>query len=997
MLKKIAFLLLVFLPAFAYSQTIYSFQHWADGGQFDKRIYLPHDSTNGTSDIIFIGGSIFGLGTDGHYHNISGGGTSGPTTVPWDSVTDKPNISAVGLTGQWLDILNKPTLIQNFATNAVHNDTTYNYPSWIMKLAWATLYQAPDSNTYGYHTLGYYWGLFGVRAQADWTQSDNTQPDYILHKPTLGTAAALDVPATGNASSTQVVLGSDTRLGAGGSGGSDSNSAYYRQASVVNVATGMLKRNLVWTQLGTSITEIEHIFEQNMKVNELGPRIGLEGVGFVAPNLDVYGPYNMSTSTLAGSGFVDSVTTESLNGFARWGDASSTPMTYQVLTAASSPYGDANFSQITVYYLQQPGGGSFTLTHNGTGHTVSTAGTKSIQSYVLSGITDTVATQEFTYGVTTTGTVGVMLEGFSLDRPGVLGAKVNRVGHSGWKAIDYMNLNPTIFHDMLVAIGGDVVTIELGTNEQFVPYDTAAYRVLVDSFYLRVKAALPNCTVIFTGQHSPSHTNRKWGATPYNNELKALADKYNAAFLNDSTIYGTFDDMSRAGDIQVDSIHQTYQGGRKYTDALVALFPSFAQTLPLPYFYTPIHMQVGTYAPLLYNNNNMLLMSQLGIDGIDISATIHTLDTLDMTGGSDIELDFHPASHVVHLRNDGGNGHIEQDFGGDVYADHSGVGLYLHGLHDTISGAADTPDVHIGTPSPRVGITIGKGVDPNGRYLDIGNHDNLGYDLPMYIQADARNPGIIDGGHAHLHILRSYVGLFGNYFGNTPAWEMSVNDDYKEIVRFDTGHYANDGSQTKDLELRSKHEGGDVDVVNAILWGRDGNLTMGITDSSHHNYKIWVEGGISTDTFNLRAPDSVDVPTGGFLFRDAASGTVKVTPAPAGTGNNYTPSLSNTLNITTSSLINATWTKNGNIVHVKISANVTPTALGMPTGLSVALPATEGTMTGVYVGFGVQIGTPVVSGYTILSGTTGATSAEFSWLANSTSSVQVIFDIDYSL
>ena len=48
--------------------------------------------------------------------------------------------------------------------------------------------------------------------QANWTQTTSTALDYIKNKPTLGTASAKDVPASGNASTSQVVLGSDTRL-----------------------------------------------------------------------------------------------------------------------------------------------------------------------------------------------------------------------------------------------------------------------------------------------------------------------------------------------------------------------------------------------------------------------------------------------------------------------------------------------------------------------------------------------------------------------------------------------------------------------------------------------------------------------------------------------------------------------------------------------------------------------------------------------------------------
>lgn len=51
-----------------------------------------------------------------------------------------------------------------------------------------------------------------VNVQSDWTQATNTADSYIKNKPTLGTAAAKNIPATGNASVTEVVYGTDTRL-----------------------------------------------------------------------------------------------------------------------------------------------------------------------------------------------------------------------------------------------------------------------------------------------------------------------------------------------------------------------------------------------------------------------------------------------------------------------------------------------------------------------------------------------------------------------------------------------------------------------------------------------------------------------------------------------------------------------------------------------------------------------------------------------------------------
>lgn len=54
------------------------------------------------------------------------------------------------------------------------------------------------------------WEEVPEQVNADWEATSG--PSEILHKPTLGTASALDVAESGNASTTQVVKGDDTRL-----------------------------------------------------------------------------------------------------------------------------------------------------------------------------------------------------------------------------------------------------------------------------------------------------------------------------------------------------------------------------------------------------------------------------------------------------------------------------------------------------------------------------------------------------------------------------------------------------------------------------------------------------------------------------------------------------------------------------------------------------------------------------------------------------------------
>lgn len=71
----------------------------------------------------------------------------------------------------------------------------------------------PGSATYrGYQNLERYKIISGEMVQSDWNQEIDSASDYIKNKPELGTAALKDVPESGNASATEVVMGNDTRL-----------------------------------------------------------------------------------------------------------------------------------------------------------------------------------------------------------------------------------------------------------------------------------------------------------------------------------------------------------------------------------------------------------------------------------------------------------------------------------------------------------------------------------------------------------------------------------------------------------------------------------------------------------------------------------------------------------------------------------------------------------------------------------------------------------------
>lgn len=117
-------------------------------------------------------------GGTGTYSWQSGGGSGG--TTDYTDLTNKPSINSVTLSG-------------NKTSSDLGLQSTIDSSH---KLSADLIDDTSSTNKFN--------------VQADWEASSGVAE--ILHKPTLGTAAALDVAVSGNASTSQIVKGDDTRL-----------------------------------------------------------------------------------------------------------------------------------------------------------------------------------------------------------------------------------------------------------------------------------------------------------------------------------------------------------------------------------------------------------------------------------------------------------------------------------------------------------------------------------------------------------------------------------------------------------------------------------------------------------------------------------------------------------------------------------------------------------------------------------------------------------------
>lgn len=136
--------------------------------------------------------TTYTLGTNGNNITLTPSeGTAQSITAPY--ATSAGNANTV----------NNHTVAKDVPADAVFTDTTYENAT----TAVAGLMSTADKSKLDGIASG-----AEVNVQANWTETNSSADAYIKNKPTLGTAAAKDVPATGNASTSQVVMGNDTRL-----------------------------------------------------------------------------------------------------------------------------------------------------------------------------------------------------------------------------------------------------------------------------------------------------------------------------------------------------------------------------------------------------------------------------------------------------------------------------------------------------------------------------------------------------------------------------------------------------------------------------------------------------------------------------------------------------------------------------------------------------------------------------------------------------------------
>jgi hypothetical protein len=299
-----------------------------------------------------------------------------------------------------------------------------------------------------------------------------------------------------------------------------------------------------------------------------------------------------------------------------------------------------------------------------------------------------------------------------------------------------------------------------------------------------------------------------------------------------------------------------------------------------------------------------------------------------------------------------------------------------NGDYNTVIGYSSSNNLFAGSNNTIIGARIVPGSVSNSIIIGNGNgtqkayHNNSSWDMIDTVKALAFQSigGITTGATSYIKGNSISMVMSNTGAGNFNTWQLlggSSGTTYN-------WEFSKDNAVANSFEIAPSTAVGGTSFASSVFRIKNtGDVT--ITGSTTSNSFI-KSGGTSTQA--LIADGSVQTLTSGI----------------------YTPTLTNTTNLSASSLSYATYTRIGNVVHVNIGLGLTPTLSATNTVLTVTLPFTAVNGTQNYVGSGTVFGNLAsnlfASGMVNVTSTTQAT---FTFYSTALTASSANFQFQYIL
>ena len=200
--------------------------------------------------------------------------------------------------------------------------------------------------------------------------------------------------------------------------------------------------------------------------------------------------------------------------------------------------------EVKVFYLKQPGGGSFTYNIDGlTARTVTSANeTQTVGIIDIAGLDLAAGQHQWNFAMLGPGSAGVTLLGASCQANSIPGARIEKIAHSGIRADGMSDIPPALYTAQLRAIGCDLVMIRFSANERGSCLTTGcsgANSVTPDQFvrnlqklYGTIHSALPGADIAFESENDNYVPDALYPMPDYTNSMQAVAQANSAGWLD---------------------------------------------------------------------------------------------------------------------------------------------------------------------------------------------------------------------------------------------------------------------------------------------------------------------------------------------------------------------------------------------------------------------------------------------------------------------------------
>lgn len=226
--------------------------------------------------------------------------------------------------------------------------------------------------------------------------------------------------------------------------------------------------------------------------------------------------------------------------------------------------------EIEVYYLKQPGGGTFSCYGQDT--VLATIDTSSeVRSAGMSVVrwSPTVLPKYFRIKVSDPKSSGVTIGGVNFKTHSD-GIRIHKIGNGGLTAHQAVAVDEEIWVDSLRALGPEIFCILLGTNDYARNVSPLEFKADITELVTRVRLATPEVAIMLMSPGDNGLIGRSFEIADYRNVLIELCIEKELEFIDLKEVLGDYAIANSLGLYQ-DEIHPNNEGGELIADAWISL------------------------------------------------------------------------------------------------------------------------------------------------------------------------------------------------------------------------------------------------------------------------------------------------------------------------------------------------------------------------------------------------------------------------------------------